>query len=574
MKRVINNSKVRLWRCILGICMACLCSGFMHAGDSPRPNILIILADDLGYSDLGCYGGEIETPALDGLAETGVRFTQMYNSARCCPSRASLLTGLYPHQAGMGRMAQVDQKLPGYRGMLKPSTVTIAEVLKDAGYRTFGTGKWHVGFPGPIERGFEEYYGFLEDYGLDSWEPKWMKRYPEGREERVYKEGEFFATNAITDYALDFIKSAEDTPEKPWFAYVSYQAVHFPVQAPLQDTAKYADTYLEGWDALRKSRLRRMKEIGVVSEDITMSPRGQLPRPEIAERHGVPGDGINNPAWDILDADRQADLARRMAVYAGMVDNMDQNIGRMVTYLKESGQLENTLILFLSDNGGCGEWDTFGFEYPGLNDRVHGNSLKNLNVLHTGESLEKLGGPDSPLFSYGSGWANASNTPLTLYKMYTHEAGISTPFIVHWPAGIPDVNRIFTENYLHLIDIMATCVDVAQAEYPVEYNGNEIIPMEGVSILKTLSGETDPERVISFEHWGHPALRVGDWKLVSRDRAVRGDGLEPGARYELYNISTDRSETNDLAEAYPEKVSEMKALMLSEFKRTFVIPRP
>ena len=230
-----------------------------------RPNILLILADDLGFSDLGCYGGEIRTPNIDKLASGGVRFTQMYNSARCCPSRASLLTGLYPHQAGLGSFAGSDKGARGYRGKLNEKTVTIAEVLSEAGYRTFGSGKWHVNTPGPTERGFEAFYGFLEDYGVNGWDPKWMKRYPEGSTERTYEPGTFFATNAITDYALDFLDSAATTPDDPWFLYVAYQAPHFPLQAPPDDIAKYDTLYQVGWDTIRQQRYRKMLDMGIIT---------------------------------------------------------------------------------------------------------------------------------------------------------------------------------------------------------------------------------------------------------------------------------------------------------------------
>ncbi len=537
------------------------------------PNILVILADDLGYSDLGCYGGEIQTPNLDELAGNGVRFTQFYNSARCCPSRASLLTGLYPHQAGIGSFVGPDRGVHGYTGSLTPNAATIAEVLKENGYRTFGSGKWHVNKPGPTDRGFEEYYGFLEDYGIDSWEPKWMQRYPEGRPEREYAPGEFFATNAITDYAIDFLNEGRKTPDQPWFLYLAYQAPHFPLQAPEQDIEKYKDTYTVGWDVIREQRIERMKKLGVISENEKLSERSKIPIPRIAERNGVPGDGLHNPAWDELDTDRQADLARRMAVYAGMVDNMDQNIGRIIADLKANGELENTLILFMSDNGACAEWDPFGFEYPNPDDRVAGGTPRHPNVLHTGESLEKLGGPDSPLFSFGSGWANACNTPFSMYKQYVHEGGISSPLIVHWPEKIKEA-RLFTERYAHFNDVMATCVDVAGATYPDSLNGNAISPMEGTSLFTTLGGNTAPDRLLTFEHSGHPAIRVGDWKLVSSERAMHKTGIRDTVRYELYNIKADRSETKDLSEEYPEKVEELKKSMVEEFSRTHVLPRP
>ena len=539
-----------------------------------KPNILIILADDLGYSDLGCYGSEIQTPNIDALAENGVRFTEFYNSARCCPSRATLLTGLFPHQTGIGSFVGPDEGEPGYTGSLNSNAVTLAEVLKENGYRTFGSGKWHVNRPGPTDRGFEEFYGFLDDYGVDGWEPKWMHRYPEGRKEREYKKGEFFATNAITDYAIDFLKLSESTPGQPWFLYLSYQAVHFPLQAPQNDIDKYKDLYKLGWDVIREQRLSRMKKIGVIKENIRLSERSDIPLPNVAARNKVPGDGIHNPPWDILDADRQADLARRMAVFAGMLDNMDQNIGRVIQYLKDKGELENTLILFMSDNGSCAEWDPFGFEYPDYNARVAGGTPGHPNVLHTGESLEKLGGPDGPLFSFGSGWANVGNTPFTLYKQYVHEGGISSPLIIHWPEKIKE-KQIFTKNYAHFVDVMATCIDVAGGKYPEIYNGNKISPMEGISLFKTLNGESDKERTLAFEHQGVPAIRKGDWKLVSRNRySMTATDYSDDTGFELYNISDDRSETNNLADNFPEKVAELRKLMFDEFNRTKVFPKP
>ncbi len=538
-----------------------------------EPNILLIIADDLGYSDLGCYGSEISTPNLDRLADNGIRFTEFYNSARCCPSRASVLTGLYPHQAGIGSFVGPDRGEQGYRGSLTPNAVTIAEVLKGGGYRTFGAGKWHVNMPGPTDRGFEEFYGFLEDYGIDGWEPKWMQRYPEGHHVREYAPGEFFATNVITDYAIDFLSMARETPENPWFIYVAYQAVHFPLQAPESDIEKYKNTYTVGWDSIRQERYERMKQLGVIGSEINLSDRSLIPIPEVAERNGVPGDGKYNPPWNMIDKGRQADLARRMAVYAGMLDNMDQNIGRLIKNLEANGELENTLIIFLSDNGACAEWDPFGFEYPDYDARIAGGTPGHPNVLHKGESLEKLGGPDGPLFSYGSGWSNTSNTPFTLYKQYTHEGGISSPFIIHWPAKIGEA-RLFDDAYSHITDIMATCVAVSGAEYPSVYNGNEISPMEGISIFEILNGNNDPERILVFEHSGHPAIRIGDWKLESSGEAMDKNGFTEDAVFELYNIAEDRSETNNLAEKYPEKVQELKKIMLEEFQRTRVLPRP
>lgn len=569
-----NNQKNLVISCLLlSFCFSCVEKKHKPIVKE-RPNILIILADDLGYSDLGSYGGEIQTPNLDGLANNGIRFTQLYNSARCCPSRASLLTGLFPHQSGIGDFVGADKGFPGYAGRLKSSAVTLAEVLQPAGYRTFSAGKWHVNKPGPTERGFEEFYGFTESYGVDSWEEKWMERLPEGREKREYKEGEFFATNAITDHALDFLNLGKETPEKPWFMYLAYQAPHFPLQAPAADIEKYKEVYKIGWDSIRAQRLERMRKLGVVSADTELSPRSPMVIPEEGQKHGVPGDGLHNPAWVKLDEDRQEDLARRMAVYAAMIDNMDQNIGRVIEQLRKDGELDNTLILFMSDNGSCGEWDSFGFEYPDYNARVGGYTPGFPNVLHKGDSLDLLGGPDGPLFSYGSGWANVGNTPFSMYKMFTHEAGISSPLIMHWPKKIKE-KQLYTDRYTHFVDIMATCVDAAEAEYPAVYNGNDITPMEGISLFKTLAGEAEPDRLLTFEHERHPAIRVGDWKLVSKqDDSMNENGFNEDAKFELYNVVVDRSETKDLSAEYPEKVQELKAKMLAEFNRIHVFPKP
>lgn len=330
------------------------------ATQAKAPNILVILADDLGYSDLACYGGEINTPNLDGLAKNGLRFTQFYNSARCCPTRAALLTGLYPHQAGVGMMtADAGEQYPGYRGALQPYTVTLAEVLKAAGYRTALSGKWHVGDRvSPIERGFDDFYGFTRGYGVDSFDARMMIRLPEGRPQRGYQPGEFFATDALTDHALDFLQEARRT-RHPWFLYIAYQAPHFPVQTRAADAAPYANTYDKGWDRLRAERLARMKRLGSVPKNTPLTARSAIPRPDVARRLGsMTADGAN-PAWETLDADRRADLAGRMKAFAGMVSGMDRNIGRLVAELKRNGELDNTLLLFLSDNGACAEWQPF-----------------------------------------------------------------------------------------------------------------------------------------------------------------------------------------------------------------------
>ena len=548
--------------------------GHLHERSDERPNVLLVLADDLGYSDLGSYGGEIRTPNLDRLADGGLRFTQFYNSSRCCPSRASLLTGVYPHQAGIGRFVG-SGTLPGYLGRLNDRIVTIAEVLQDAGYGTYMVGKWHVNEPGPTERGFDEFYGFVHGYAVDSWDPSMMVRLPEGRTQRTYAPGEYFATDALTDHALDFLDIAR-AKDEPWFLYVAYQAPHFPVQAPPALTATYVETYRQGWDVLRAQRMARLRKLGLMDDDVPLSPRGPVDLVSVAERHGSMTEDGDNPPWASLDAARQADLAQRMAVYAAMVENMDKNVGRLVERLRERGELDDTVILFVSDNGACAEWDPWGFDLDPADYRDHepghginGSTPGKPNVLHTGAELAAMGGPGS-FFSYGSAWANLSNTPLRLYKHYAHEGGIRTPFIAHWPAGIDDRGAL-REQPGHLIDIMTTVLELAGAEYPERYDGAEVIPMEGRSLLPAFAGEPVAGRTLVFEHEHNAALREGDWKLVA-ENVLAQEGLREGVRWELYNIREDPTEQNDLAAERPELVERLSQRFLEEAWRTQILP--
>jgi arylsulfatase A-like enzyme len=516
---------------------------------NPRPNILLILADDLGYSDLGCYGGEVRTPNLDALAKNGLRFTQFYNCARCCPSRACLLTGLYPHQAGVGNMTS-DQGKSGYRGSLQPNTATIAEVLRAAGYRTLMCGKWHLSHgpkqpPTPIGRGFDDYYGLLQGFH-SFWDPKAPVRLPAGRPARTYPPGNFYATDAYTDHALDFLADARKDPKQPFFLYLAYTAAHFPLHALPEDVARYKDTYTKGWDRVRQERYERMKKLGLIDAKWPLSPRSPFEK-----RSDFFGTG-ENPAWDSLDADRRADLARRMAIYAGMIDRMDVGIGRVVGDLRKHGQLDNTLILFLSDNGGCAEWDQFGFD--------GGSGPK--NVLHRGADLDRMGQPGT-YQSYGSGWANACNTPFRWYKHYGHEGGIATPLIVHWPQGIADRGEL-RPHVGHLIDVMATLVEVSGATYPAKANGQDIPPMEGKSLVPAFAGKLVERPFLAWEHERNRAIRAGKWKLAALH----------GKPWELYDLEADRTEMNDLAAQMPDRVKELAALWEQWAKRTNVLPYP
>jgi arylsulfatase len=517
----------------------------LAADTRPRPNVVVILADDLGYSDLGCYGGEIQTPNIDALAAGGVRFTQLYNSARCCPSRASLMTGLYPSQAGIGDFTTNQPSKtrgPGYLGRLNSSCVTIAEVLRAAGYRCYYVGKWHMhSETGPIKRGFDEFYGYTRGHSHDQYDAEYYIRLPDGREKEIDPPADaYYATDVFNEYALQFIRQGQKSG-RPWFLFLGHSSPHFPVQAPAERADKYEETYLRGWDVLREERFARMQELGLIDgERWKLTPRSIVPvdRDDIANGFS----GKENPAWDSLDEDRKRDLARRMAVFAAMVECVDKGVGQIVDHLRETGDLDNTLILFLSDNGACYEWGPFGFD---------GASRRGTTTLHTGDDLRKIGGPGTH-HSYGSAWANLGNTPLRLYKHFTHEGGISTPFIAHWPKGIGSLDR-WIRDPAHVMDIMPTILDATGASYPTTYDGNAITPWEGTSLLPAMRGDRLPERSIGFDHQAAHALRQGGWKLVWSKR------MPYEIRWELYHLAEDRCETNDLARVHPERVEKMAA---------------
>jgi arylsulfatase len=520
-----------------------------------QPNIIVIMVDDLGYSDLGSFGGEIQTPHLDSLAEGGLRMTQFYNSARCCPSRVSLLTGLHPQQAGIGNML-IDRGFPGYRGVIADHCVMVPQVLREANYFTAVSGKWHVNVPGPMSRGVDAYYGFknMRAHSEDSWDEGAFIRLPEGEDKRSYKPSTFYATDAITDHAIDFLAEARER-KQPCFLYMAYNAPHFPLHAPKELIDKYQKTYEKGWDKIREQRYQRMQKLGLVSKDWPLTPRSIVLPNRISDAKGLSNTRV--PAWDGLDEARRIDLARRMATYAAMVDSIDQNIGRMIDDLEKAGELDNTLILFFSDNGASGEHVPFGFDIP-----PGENKFNKVPILNTGKALENMGQAGNYM-GYGTGWACASNTPLSFYKRYVHEGGISTPFIAHWPKGIRRSGEIDRQP-AHITDIMATCVDITGANYPKQFNGNDILPMEGLSLMPIFRGEQAPTRTLCFDHENTRAVRQGKWKLVKlREEA-----------WELYDMEQDRVEMNNLAKKYPQRVEEMAAIWKAWAKRCQVLPGP
>jgi arylsulfatase A-like enzyme len=512
------------------------------ASDSARPNIVLILVDDLGYSDLGCYGGEIETPNIDRLAQNGVRMTQLYNSARCCPTRASLMTGLYPHQTGVGFMT-ADNGKPGYRGFLNDRCVTTASLLQTAGYKTYLAGKWHLRGAGDLEctptnRGFDEFYGPFRDYASFYREDLYF-RLPEGREPIEQSSDSFYATNAITDYALHFLDDARKNA-KPYYLYLAYNAPHFPLQAPVELIDKYAEEYEKGWDHIREERFAKMMASGLIPKNFDLSERGLVP--EVPNRNkDSKYFGQQIPAWDSLDHDRQKDLARRMATFAAMIEIVDRNVGRVVEDLKANGELENTCIFFLSDNGACAEWDPYGFDddpYP-------------QNKLYKGDELKEIG-QKGTFHSYGTAWANASNAPFSSYKHYTYEGGISSPAIVHFPSSVKASGSINRETQ-HVMDVAATILDLVSTfsrahQYPEKWKGETLYPIEGQSLLPLIEGRATSSRPLYFEHEGNRGVRDGKWKLVWTNYEKQ---------WELYDIQKDRTETRNIARSHPNKVANL-----------------
>lgn len=508
----------------------------------PRPNIVLVLADDLGYSDLGCYGGEISTPNIDSLAEGGARLAQFYNTARCSPSRASLLTGLHPHQTGIGVLTGDDSPV-GYQGNLHRGCATIAEILKAAGYTTALTGKWHLAADAlhpndawPTRRGFDYFYGTLTGCG-SYYSPGTLTRGEENIEHEADDPG-FYYTDAITDEAVSFIERSVDA-EQPFFLYTAYTAPHWPLHAPEEDIRKYQGRFDTGWDNLRQERFGRQLKLGIVDADAELSPRD----PE-------------GSAWD--EGDATAWNARRMEVYAAQVDRMDQGVGRILDTLKRLGQFENSIVIFLSDNGASPE------EIPHMSREkfvsrtdIFRHRTRSGEPVRLGNQPDIVPGPEDTYSSYGRPWANLSNTPFRLYKKWTHEGGIAAPFIVHWPAGGVEAGQILRKPH-QLTHVLPTLLEALDLAYPAAVDGTPIPPMEGTSFLPLLRdmghapssvGAGDDEPTLYWEHCGNGAVRRGPWKLVR----------EYPNRWELYNLATDPTELHDVADQNREIAEQLLA---------------
>ena len=522
---------MKTFKCLLLLLLGLSTPLSLSADD--RPNILLVMVDDMGYSDLGCYGGEIRTPTLDALAENGVRLARFFNCAQCCPTRAALMTGLYPHQAGVGDMNEEGANSefwkrvgsPAYLGLKARGIVTLPEVLRAAGYQTFMAGKWHLGKAPecwPHARGFDRSFaligGACEQFtGYRSWQQKGpITLFVENGQKVEKLPSNFYTTDTFTDHALRFIDAAESG--RPWFGYLAFTAPHWPIQAHEADVAKYAETYADGPAAIRQRRFERLKQLGLMPEtaqvpqlDDTVTPEAQQAKKETRDR------------W--------------MRTYAAMIDRVNQNLARVVKRLRERGQFDNTLILFLSDNG---------------SDTVRG-----------------------PL------WGQVSNTPFRRFKVSVNDGGIASPLIAHWPNGIASEQRgRIIRDIGHVIDIHATCLDAARTQQPKSSRDHDVLPAEGLSLLPSLcgNGSLPSDRVLCWERMGNEAVRQGGWKLVRAYGAATEDGniTSTGPRtgqWELFDTTIDPGETTNLAVQHPDRVKSMTRLFETWATRVGVVPR-
>lgn len=519
-----------------------------------RPNVVLILNDDMGYSDLGCYGGEIRTPNLDRLAANGLRFSSFYNTARCSPSRASMLTGLHPHQTGVGILTY-DSGPEGYAGNLNHRCVTIPQVLKANGYRTYMSGKWHVASSlveptdtWPLQCGFDEFFGTIIGAG-SFYDPNTLTRGNGNIEHEAHAEG-FFYTDAISDQAVAYIaQHAEAHADAPFFEYVAYTAPHWPLHAHDEDIARYKGRFDAGWDALREERLARLVASGLLAEKWKLTERDPT-----------------QPPWTGVENDERfrAWTLRCMEVYAAQIDRIDLGIGCILAALEKAGKLDDTLVIFLADNGACAEDIPESVTVDELVDKlmIARRTTRSGEPVHFGNDPGRMPGPENTYQSYGTAWANLSNAPFRLYKHWIHEGGISTPLIAHWPNGIAEPGGLrHAPGYLP--DVMATIIDAAGAAYPKQFEGHAIEPLEGQTLLPVFAEDGIERPPMFWEHEGNAAVRIGAWKLVKR--------YPEG--WELYDMAADRTELHDLASLHPERVADMSARYDAWATRCGVIPR-
>ncbi len=484
---------------------------------SGKPNIILVMVDDLGFSDLGAYGSEIQTPNIDKLAFEGTRFMEFYNNSICAPTRASLITGQYPHKAGVGYF-NVNLGLPAYQGWLNKESLTFAEVLKQSGYNTFATGKWHVGNDSlywPNQRGFDQFYGFIGGASNYFDIAPYTEKVPpvelvENNRRFNLAPGKYL-TNEIASHAISYIDE-QSKSNKPFFLYLAFNAPHWPLQALPEDIAKYKGKYEKGWDSLRSQRLAKQVALGIAN-----------PQQAIAARDA------EVPEWESYTYDEKQLWQRKMEVYAAMIDRVDQNIGLLLAELKKTGQADNTLIVLISDNGAQGGFSSIGRRRP-----------RNSGPIGTAGSYDYV----------EQGWAQVSNTPFSKHKGNAHEGGISSPFIAWYPKKIKA--GVITKGTAHLIDLAPTFYDVAGATYPENFNGVKTNPLAGVSLTNLLytGTELNSQRPIFWERGGNRAVRKGKWKIVS---------TYPAKDWELYDIETDRGETTDLSKQNADVVQDLVA---------------
>lgn len=483
-------------------------------GSTDHPNIVLMMADDLGFSDIGCYGSEISTPNLDRLASAGVRFGNFTNTSRCCPSRAALMTGLYSHQAGLGGMTYQGGG-PGYQGQLSSATETLPEMLGKLGYSTAMVGKWHMSLSKsiddgpngswPLERGFERFYGSMEG-AKNYFRPPWF--FDNQTELHQFDDG-FFYTEAISQRAADWI--IDQPTDKPLFLYVAFYAPHFPLQAPAKTIKKYRRRYLAGWDHLRRERFENQMRLGIISASAELSAR--------------PADV---PAWETLSEKQCDESDLRMACYAAQVETLDAGVGRLLDAIEQSGRSKNTLVIFLSDNGAASSGGPFG-----------------------AGPTEKVGGPDAPIrTTYGKGWATLSNTPFREHKANTHQGGVMAPLILRWPAKIPSTGEP-RFDLAHIVDLAPTCLAAAGKNIDVPN-------FEGIDLLHQTRR---PENAIYYEHEKSRAVRRGDWKLVNKAKSQQ---------WELYNVKLDPTEQHNLSQSQSDRVKQLKSLWLRWAERCHV----